>query len=330
MLKKRIKSLSVILIGSVSLVGCSSALAEAGKARLQNKTDTTIPVILSSTSYEYWDKLLLGAREAAKDLGVKIKVQSPEKETDIALQVQMVEEAITQKAPAIVLVPCDAKRLVPVAVKAEHAGIPVVTVDSGVDSDKLVSYIATNNEDAGVLAAKYMANSLGRKGKVAIVSFSSGKTAAIDREKGFKEEMEKYPDIKVINTYYSSDGEKDKAELITKDILTTQPDISGIFDTNESSAVGSAIAVKLKGNQDKIVLVGFDSSLDEIKLLQEGVLKGVIVQNPYKMGYLSVKNAVEAIKGEIPEKQIYTDATLITKENMNTPENQMLLYPFEQ
>lgn len=328
---KKLTILSAMMAGTILFTagcGTSSGTQNAGdSASASSGEKKTIPVIVSSTTHEYWQTVNQGAKKAGEELGVNVEFKGPATETDISAQVGIVEDAINQKAAAIVIAPGDAKALVPSVEKAVAAGIPVVTIDSGVDSDKPISYIATDNEAAAALAAKHMAELIGKKGKVAIVNFTAGNTTGMAREKGFKDEMKKYPDIEIVNTFYSG-GDKAKSLAITQDLLTSNPDIAGIFGTNESCAVGIAMAVKEKGMQDKVKVIGFDSSKDEIQFLEQGIMQAIVVQNPFKMGYLGVKNALEVVNGGTPEAKVDTGATLITKDNMDEPENQMLLYPF--
>src|SRR5690606_24747370 len=167
---------------------------------------------------------------------------------------------------------------------------------------------------------------IGEEGKVAIVSFVAGASTAVAREQGFINKIKEYPNIEIINTFYS-DADRNKAMTITQDILTSTPDIKGILGTNEPSVVGVSLAVEQAGFQDKVTVVGFDSSEDEIYAINNGSMLGTVVQNPYNMGYLGVKQAVKVINGEDVEKLIDTGVTYINKENLETEEVQKLLNP---
>lgn len=315
-------SLMLVTMGLVGCGGTKDVTSSSSEEKVYN-----IAVISKGYQHEFWRTVELGTKKAAEELGVKTSFIGPEKESEVGKQVNMVENAINQHVDAIVLAALDTEALIPVVEKAEKAGIPVVMFDSGVNSEIPKSFVATDNVAAGAIAGEEMAKAIGKKGKVAIVAHNAGTQTAIDREKGFKDAISKYSNIEIINTFFS-DGDKSKALAITQDIMTTNPDIVGIYGTNEGSAVGVARAVQEKEMQDEIVVIGFDSSADEINFLEEDVMRGMVVQNPFNMGYLSVKNAVAVLEGNSVEARIDTGAIFVTKENLKTDEVQKLLYPF--
>lgn len=311
---KKIISLFLVLCIGFAFAGCSN----------KSKDDLSIVVISKGYQQEFWKTVELGSKQAASELGFKLTFQGPEKETEIASQVKMVLDAIDNKASVIVLAALDAELLSPVVEKAKNNGIKILTFDSNVSEDLSLSFAATDNVAASKIAGEEMAKTIGGKGKIAIVSHIAGSQSAIDREKGFKEAIEKYPEIQIINTYYA-EGDRSKSKAVTSDILKSNPDIVGIFCTCEGAAVGAADAVK-ESNMKKII-IGFDSSEDEINYINDGTITGTVVQNPYNMGYISVKNAAEALKGNSVQKKIDTGATYISKDNINTPEAEKLIYP---
>lgn len=286
----------------------------------------TIAVIVKSTQHEFWQAVKKGAEDAGKKAGYEVHFQGASTETAIGEQVNIVEDAINKQVSAIVLAASDAQALVPSIQRAVQAGIPVITIDSGVKSDLPKSHVATDNQAAAGIAAEKMAELIHQKGKVAIVNFVAGAASAVDREKGFKERMAKYPNIQIINTFYSN-GDQEKAYSIALDILNSNPDIKGIFCANEGAAVGVAKAIKSAGKAGKVTVIGFDSSKDEISFIQEGVMDGTVVQNPYQIGYQGVEQAVKVINKQTVEKRIDTGATYVDKNNINNPEIQKLIHP---
>lgn len=309
---------------AVVLAGCSSETSGGNESNKDGALD--IALIVKSVDSEYWLTAKAGAEKAAKDLGVNLTFKGAPTEADIAGQVSIVENTINQNVDGIVLAANDAKALVAPAEKAIDKGITVVTIDSGIESEKPQSFIATDNEKAAEEAANVLAELTGEKGKVAVVSFVPGVTTAILREAGFETGIKQFPNMKIATTQYSQ-SDQAKALSVTEDILTANPDVVGIFAANNKSALGAGQALKQKGLQDKVSLVAFDADPDLINQLKAGVIKALIVQNPYKMGYEGVANAVKAIKGESIEKQIDTGVTVVTMENFDEPEVQELLFP---
>jgi ribose transport system substrate-binding protein len=321
-LKKLVSfGLAMTLLLSVFLTGCSSSESTA-----KDKGKKEIALIVKSVDSEYWLTVKAGAEKAAKELGVNVTFKGAQTETDIAGQISIVESAINQKVDAIALAASDSDALVPPVEKAVDAGIPVVTIDSGVNSDKPQSFIATDNEAAAATAADTIAEIAGKKGDVAVVSFVPGAATAVQRETGFEKGLKNYSDMKIVTTQYSQ-SDKARALSVTEDILTANPGLVGIFGSNNKSALGAAQAVKQKGLTDKIALVAFDADPDEITALQEGTIDALVVQNPFKMGYLAVKNAVDIIDGKKVEKRVDTGVTVVTMKNFEDEEVQKLLYP---
>jgi ribose transport system substrate-binding protein len=275
---------------------------------------------------EFWQVLIDGVQVAAKEFDVNVTVTGPPNESEIDKQIEIIRQAIEQKPDAIVMAATDFNRLVPTARAAKKKGISLITIDSGINSEAADSFIATDNTAAGKKAGQVMADLLKAKDKAAIISFVQGTATQIDREKGVRSSLDA-ADIEVIGTYHS-DGVEEKAYNITKELLMKHVDLSGIVGLNETSTVGAGKAIRDLGLSGRVMLIGFDSSIDEVKLLEEGVMQATIVQKPFNMGYLGVKTAVEALRGERIPSIIDTGSVIITKQNMYTDEHQKLLFPF--
>lgn len=291
--------------------------------------NTRIVIVFKSLDegMEFWEVVRAGIDVAAKEFGVKVDVAGARYEREVSRQIEIIEEVITQKPDAIVLAAADYNKLVPIAQKIHKSGIKLVTIDSGINSDLPESFIATDNVHAGIKAGQELALLIEEGSSVAVISHVKGTATAIDRETGVREGLKSSSVAKVYDTFFS-DNSQEKAYNIAKELLTTKPDIKGIVCLNETSTVGAARAIKELGLSGIIKLVGFDSSIDEVKLLEEGVIQATIVQNPFNMGYRGIEMAVKAIKGEKISKRIDTGSIVVTKDNMYTSENQKLLFPF--
>lgn len=325
---KKLYSLSVIMVFVFAMVlsGCSSSSSNGTNASGKSGKKLNIDLIVKSVDSEYWLTVKAGAEKAAKELGVNLSFNGAQAETDIAGQISIVENAMNQHMDGIVLAASDTKALVAPAEQAIAAKIPVVTIDSGIDSTKPQSFIATDNEKAAEQAAQTLAKMTGEKGKLAVVSFVPGAATAVLRENGFKKGVKQFPNMKIVATQYSQ-SDKAQALSVTEDILTANPDVVGIFGANNKSALGAAQAIEQKGLQNKVNLIGFDADPDEITDLQKGTIKALVVQNPFMMGYDGIENVVKAIKGQKVPKKVDTGVTIVTKDNFNDPKIQKLLYP---
>jgi ribose transport system substrate-binding protein len=289
------------------------ATAPGGKAM-------TVAVIPKGLTHVFWQSVKAGAEKAGQENNVTIKWDGPQKESDTAQQIAIVENAINSKVDGIVLAPLDKAALVGVIGKAKTANIPLTIFDSAADTQDYISFVATDNKKGGALAAERMGKILNGKGKVAIIPVQPNSASTGDRESGFEETIKaKFPGITVIRSNY---GNSDRAISlkVTEDVLTANPDIIGIFGPNESSTVGALQALKNRNLIGKIKLVGFDSTKQLEESLDKGEIDSLVLQNPFKMGYEGVKTIVDVKAGKTPDKRIDTGVGLMTKENMNSPE----------
>ncbi|ACL69710.1 ABC transporter substrate-binding protein [Halothermothrix orenii] len=280
-------------------------------------------------SQSYWLTVKAGAEAAAKELGAEIVWRGPAQETDVAKQVNVINDFVNKKIDAIVVAATDANALIPPLKRAHEAGIPVITIDSGINADFPISHIATNNKEAAKKAAEVLANIIGKKGEVACIPFVAGAATSIARENGFKEGISNYKNIDLVAVQYSQ-SDYATAMKVTENILTAHPNLKGIFAANEAGAVGAARALKARGKTADVILVGFDAAQTEIDAMKEGIIDALIVQRPYMMGYEGVKNAVAALEGEEVEKLIDTGVVVATPDNMNDPEVYKVLFPLKQ
>jgi len=311
MAMKRIALLFLLL--AVLWLGC-----------VQTTDQVQILVSPKGLVHSFWLTVKAGAEQAGKEEGARVIWKGPALETDIATQISILEDYINKKVDAIVLAACDANALIPTIEKADAAGIPVIIIDSGVNSDVPKSLVATDNILAAQKGADALAGLIGEKGKVALIPFVPGAGTSVMREEGFKQGLAKYPKIELVAVQYSQ-SEVERAMSVTENILTAHQDLSGIFAANEAGTIGCAQAVKSRGMAGKIKLVGFDASPNEVQALQEGVVDALIVQNPYQMGYQGVKAALAVLNGQKVEPVIDTGVTVVTRDNLETPAIQQLL-----
>jgi ribose transport system substrate-binding protein len=227
----------------------------------------------------------------------------------------------------IMMVPTDFNKMVPIAREIKDAGISLVTMESSLNGDLSNGFIGTNNLAAGKKVAQAGAKLLPLISQIAIINFVKGSSTSADREKGVRQELAEHPGIKIMDTYFC-DGVEENAYEYTKELLRSEYLIDGIVALNETATQGAARAVKEMGMSGKVKLIGFDSSIQEINLLEEGVIQSIVVQKPFNMGYLGVKTSVQLFKKLKINPRLDTGSEIITKDNMYTYENQKLLFPF--
>lgn len=315
---KKILPVVILVIAAASLIGIGLYNKGRGKAKLQ------IAVIPKGTTHVFWQSVHRGAVDAGKETGAEIIWNGPERE-DREKEIQIVEDFITQKVSGIVLAPNDDNALVPSVEKVAAAGIPCVIIDSSVQTDKYLSFVATDNYQGGVLAAKRMGEILAGKGKIIVIKFAPGSASTVARIDGFMDTVKKdFPGIQIVDSKFGLDT-VETALQATEDLLTRNTEVDGLFACNESTAMGALRALQSSGKVRKIKMVGFDAGVLLIEALRSGDIDSLVVQNPYKMGYDGVKAIVDKLQGKNVPKRIDTGVKLITKENIDTPEIQALL-----
>lgn len=308
------------------LAGCGGQNAAPDQAAATKSGRIEIAVIPKGLAHQFWLTVKDGAEAAGKELDAQIIWQGPSKETEIEKQINIVRDMMNRRVSALVLAACDENALVQPIQRAMSMKIPVITIDSGVQSDLPLSFVATDNIAAARLAAEVLAKLIGEAGPVGLIPFVPGAATSEMREQGFKEGIAAFPNITLAATQYCM-SDVAKAMDITQDMINANPDLRGIFAANEAAAIGAAQAVRTAGKTGVVKLVAFDASEDEVAALREGVIQALIVQNPFKMGYVGVKAAIDALQGNPVEKRIDTGVTVVTQENLNDPEVMRLLNP---
>jgi ribose transport system substrate-binding protein len=322
---------------SQSNAGGSSADGSRSNASSNSNSSTAagnqtlrIAVIPKGTSHEFWKSVHAGAENAAKELGnVEILWKGPAKEDDVSAQIEVVKNMITQGVDAIILAPNHSESLVDVVQESTDEGIPVVIFDSGLGKGpEIVSYVATDNENGGRLAAKRLAEVLGEKGNVIMLRYQAGSESTEQRESGFLAEIAKHPEIKVLSSdQYGEGGIKPAMDKSLQLFLRFQGELNGAFAVCESNCNGMLEALVQSGLAGKVKFVAFDPSESLINGLESGTVHGIVLQDPVTMGYKSVKAAVAKLKGEPVEPRIPTGEYVATPENMKTEQYQKLLHP---
>ena len=312
----------------VAVVG--GGLAFGGWAPWSAGAEKTAVFIPKATNSTFWLALLKGAQDAGKKLGYKVLYQGVAEQTDIAGQVNIVNDMVSRKVSGILIAATDAKALAPAVESAIKKGVPVITVDSGVDSDAPYAYIATDNLGAAKVAADTLAALINSKGVVGDIGITAGSVTGRQREDGFVSRMkEKYPGIRVVAVQYAG-CDPAKALNIATDMLTGNPTLNAFYGACDGAGTGAAQLVKQRQLKGKIKTVAFDVSPDEFQLFLDGYVNAMIVQDPYTMGYTGMEDLDKVVKGgHIDKKIIQIPAVVVSKANLKESKVQTLLktYP---
>ena len=350
------KKMLAILVAAVLVVGIFAGCAPATPAETStapsesaaapsSDSDASTPaadeggvkeiaVLIKATDSDFWQYVLVGAENYAKDNPDKVNVTTygPPNESDIDQQVSILEQIISSGPDAIVIASTSSDATVPAIEDAVSKGIPVITVDNKVNTDKVSTLLATDNLKGGAAAAdtlveKIKADGKELKGTVGVISNMAGVQVLADRDQGFIDRMKEIaPDIKLLETVYC-DADMTKAMNAASDQIAANDDLLGFFADNNTVGSGTARAITEKGKENDLILVAFDSDPEEIKSLTSGAVDALVLQDPYGMGYKGVEDALKAIAGEKLESYVDTGVTIVTKDNMDDEEIKGLLDP---
>jgi len=311
------------------------SLIITGFIRKGKTSGITIAVIPKATASSFWQMVRIGADKAAEQInaaapaGKKCEIvwTGPKRETDREEQIQIINDQLAARVSGIVLAPNDAVAIVSPVESIFEQEIPCVIIDSGIETDKYLSFAATDNYRGGVIAAERMAHILKGSGRVIVLEFNPGSASTENRVKGFVEKIaENYPGIDIVDRQYGLDTVSTALEK-AEDMLTRHSDIHGVFACNATTSTGMLQALKSQGRAGTIKFVGFDSEDQLLNGLQEGHIDSLVIQNPVKMGELGVQMIYDyLVHGKKDVKKFMdTGVALVTLENLGDPEIKTLL-----
>lgn len=313
------------LLGAVVFSGCAGSDSAGGYQ---------IAVIPKGTTHDFWRAIHAGAVKAERDLnaeGTQVSIiwKGPLREDDREQQIQVVEGFFSQGVDGIVLAPLDDQALVRPVEEAASAGIPTVIIDSGLKSERIVSFVATDNQKGGELAAQHMGELLGGKGRALLLRYQEGSASTRERELGFLQKLaSEHPGIELISSDQYAGPTRETAKRASENLLNRfGRTLDGIFCVNESATVGMLLALQDIGRAGQISFIGFDANPTLVEAMRQGQLQGLVVQNPFRMGQLGVKIMVDHLQGKSVEQRIDTGVVIVTPENMDDPDINDLLYP---
>ncbi|MGJ3401974.1 ABC transporter substrate-binding protein [Glutamicibacter sp. Je.9.36] len=326
MFRKKILALSVASLMALSLTACDTEASAGGGSTGEDGSKPYVAVVSKGFQHQFWQSVKQGAEKAGEEFDVQVSFEGPDTETDVAQQIEMLSTALSKNPDAIGIAALDSQAATPALEDAKSRNIPVIAFDSGVESDIPVATAATDNKAAAAIAAEHMAELIGGKGKIAIVAHDQTSTSGQDRRDGFVEYLEtNNPEIEIVTIQYGAGDQLESANL-AKTIINGNPDLAGIYGTNEGSAIGVVKAVEELNKADDLVIVGFDSGKAQMDAIRSGVMDGAVTQNPVGIGYETVKAAASAIKGEELMEVIDTGAMWYDDGNIDDPEVAANLY----
>ena len=313
------RSAAMLLAGllAVSVSACggenSGAADNSGTARADSSNGGThkLSVVLKTTSSEYWSYVIAGIEQAEKDLGnVEVDVRGANSDTDFDGQLNMVETIVNaDMCEAIAIAPLQADQI---ANALTGVKIPVLAIDTNFEQAE--TFIGTAHEDAAYQGGKYVAEQIGKGGKVVVLANIQGESTSEARVAGYRKALEE-GGCEIISTQYT-DGVGDKAVTVTDGVLQSFPDIDAIVCCADDVALGASRAIRQTGRDgDGIIVCGFDGISSGVQAVVDGEISCTVAQDPYNMGYQCVKSLLDVVEGEKLDDFIDTGCKVITPDN---------------
>ena len=318
----RIRGGALLLAALLVLGGCAGQVQPARQHK--------VAMVVKSTQTDFWRSVFAGAEAAAAEYNVELSTMGPATEEDYETQNEMIAGAVADGAEALVFSAIDFVENAAAVDAAGQAGVKIVSIDSGVGSDQVSTYIGTDNYAAGRMAAQAALEQVEGPLTVGLVNYDEGTANGQERERGVRDALEESGRARVaasVNTLV----EAGRARTDTADLLRNNPEVNVVVAFNEPTSVGAAQAVEELGLEEEIFLVGFDSNVATVEGLQTGSMDALIVQNPYAMGYLGVESAYRLLTGQggALEPTVDTSTQIVSRSNLFTLDSQKALFAFE-
>ncbi len=265
-------------------------------------------------SNPFWQTMKAAVEARAKEDGVTVDVVALPDDADVSEQVSQMEDVVTQKYDGIILGTIDAAGIIPGLDTANKAGIPVLSVDTAPAGGQIISLVQTDNVKAATMGGEFVAEQIGKSGKVLNLQGDMANQTAQARNEGLHKALDQYSDVKVIDQ--SAMWQQDKGLEITENILTSDPDLKAVFGANDPAALGAVQALKAAGKSD-VVVVGFDGTKDGLQAVKDGTMSGDVLQFPGIMGTVGVDLMVRHLNGETVPQHVDSGSGLATKDNVD-------------
>jgi len=301
------RMLSKIAVAATALA-CSASLAIADDER-------TIGLVLKSFSNPFWLMAKEAAEAAGKEHGVNVIVLGTSAEGDYNDQVRNVEDLVTRGVDLIVVVPAEAAALVPAVEAAVDSGVPVINLDSPINTDKVVSFIGSDNVEGGRMAGRFIVEQLGGSGDVAVIRGRLGNPVELQRYTGFMEIVDANEGINMVAEGVAN-WEADQGFTVMEDLLVANPEIKAVFAEADRMALGAAQALVANGRED-VLVVGLDGIVEALRGVKDGTLAADVAQRPDLMGEYAVIHGKKFLESGEIENPIITPMTLAVPDNVD-------------
>ncbi len=297
-MRKFLSIIMIIIMSSLSLVGCKSNDSDVKK----------IGLIVSTLNNPFFVDLRDGVTKKAKELGYEVVVL--DSQNDPAKEVSNMEDISVKDVDVVLLNPVDSDSAVASVMIANNSDLPVITVDRASNGGDVISHIASDNVAGGDMAAKYLIEQLGGQGNIVELEGIAGSSATRDRGKGFEDGI-KESNFNLV-AKQSADFDRTKGLSVMENIIQSKSDIKAVFAQNDEMALGAQKALEAAG-MNEVLVVGFDATDDAVDAVKKGTMAATVAQQPILIGEVAVEAVHKFLTGEKIGKDVPVELKLITK-----------------
>ena len=279
-----------------------------------------VAFVMKTLNHPFFLDMQRGAQEAAGRAGIELVVEAAEREIDVEKQMQIIENLLQTGIKILIVTPSGSREIASAIVKANRAGVPVIVVDTRVDSKavadnqlKLESFIGSDNYEGGRMAGDYLAKTTGGKARVAVLEGIPGHETGDSRLRGFRDAIQPHPEMTIVASQ-PANWERDQGFTVFQNMLQAHADIDALFACSDLMALGAVEAIAAAGRTGRIRVVGFDALDDARKAIDAGTMAASVAQSPRDMGRIAVESAAKVLRGEgVPADQ-RVPLALVTKQ----------------
>lgn len=311
--------LLAVAFAAACVVGCGPSTTDASEG---DDARPRVAVVPKGSTHTFWQSVKRGAEAAGTELGVEVLWEAQLDEGDRAGQIQLVQQLVQRDIDVLCLAPLDAQALVKSVADARAKGVEVLIFDSlleGEPGTDYLGYVGTDNVAAGRLGAEALVEAMGGSGTVVLLRYRVGSASTEDRERGFLEALANYADVTVSVEQRYAGASSASAQNTALAMLPALREANGVFCSQESATAGMLLALRREGLLDDLAFVGFDSSPPLVAGLRAGELDALVVQDPVRMGALSVELAKRHLDGGSVNAINDTGVVVVRAEDLDDP-----------
>lgn len=322
--KKRFLTLLIGgLLSFALLVGCTTTAPVEDSPEPEAETETPSEEVVGDGDFkigithyglqsEFTTLIARAQQEIADELGVEIEIFDGN--YDVNTQIGQFENMIAQGFDAIIFSPVDAEAMSIAVDKAHDAGVPVIGVNTRVESDKLTAYVGSDDVTAGEIEMEYIAEKMGGKGNIVVMEGPIGQSAQIQRREGIHNVLEQYPDIEILSEKTANWSRSEGLSLMENWLQAFAGQIDAVVSQNDEMALGAINALEEKGLKNEIPVIGVDAISDALESVKQGIMDATVFQDAQGQGTKSVEVALSYLKGEPIEEEYWIPFELVTQD----------------